>query len=261
MPLHVEGFDVHIVLEPEAREHRAREWAKLHITVSGTPEKFWPFAERVASQTVELLAFYYDGMRLLGGMVFAERIPENEEERIAIGDKPHAARANFVEAEPPRRFDRDHLRSLPHSLGLSRLLRQFAAARASDNRIDAYLNTFKVVETLYHRDRRNSTRAALGMSEEFRRLLGRSFQMVVNGTPQEPTNDDVTAMIGRLVQVRNNCAHLREHEAFGYAPGDPEVSRRVDPLYEILSDTARAAIQERIDARRAKTEAARAGDA
>lgn len=260
VPLHVEGFDVSIALEPETREPRAGEWGKLHITVNGTPEKLWPFAERVAAQTVEMLAFYYDGMRLLGGMVFAERIPENEEERAAIGDKAHAARANFIEADPPRRFNREHLRSLPFSLDLGRILRQFAAARASDNPIDAYLNMFKVVETLYHRGKLKA-RDALDRSDEFKRLLRQSFQTVVDGKPQEPTDHDVAGMIGRLVEVRDNCAHLREHNAFGYAPGDPEVQRRVEPLYEILSDTARAAIQERIDARRSKAEEARSGGA
>jgi hypothetical protein len=259
VPLRVKGFEVNIVIEPETQEHRAGEWAKLHITVSGTPETLWPFAERVAAQAVELLAFYYDGMRLLGGMFFGERIPENDEERIAIGDKTHAARAYFVEADPPRQFDREHLRSLPFSLDLGRLLRQFAAARASDNPIDGYLNMFKVVETLYHQGKLKA-RDALSSSDEFKRLLSRSFQVVVNGTPEEPTDDDVAAMIARLVEIRDNCAHLREQNAFGYAPGDPEVRRRVEPLYDILSDTARAAIQERIDARRAKAQGTRSDD-
>lgn len=249
VPLHVENFEVEIVLEPETNERRAGEWAKLHLTARGTFERFSPFVERVAAEVAEHLAFYYDGLRLLGGMVFAERIPENEEEQVAIGDTPHAVKASFVEADPPRRFDREHLRSFPYSLGLGRLLRQFAAARASDNAIDSYLNMFKVVETLYHRGRLKA-RDALGQSDEFRRLLCRSFQMVVNGTPQEPTDADVTAMINRLVETRDNCAHLREHNSFGYAPGDPEVSGRVARLYEILTDIARAAIQERIDAKR-----------
>lgn len=249
VPLHVEGFEVEIVLEPETDERRAGEWAKLHLTVRGTPERFSPFVERVAAEVAEHLAFYYDGLRLLGGMIFAERIPENDEERTAIGDTPHAVKASFVEADPPRRFDREHLRSFPYSLGFGRLLRQFAAARASDNMIDSYLNMFKVVETLYHRGKLNA-REALSRSDEFRRLLRRSFQMVANGTPQEPTDEDVTAMINRLVETRDNCAHLREHNSFGYAPGDPEVGSRVQRLYEILTDVARAAIQERIDAKR-----------
>ena len=171
------------------------------------------------------------------------------EERSTVGDTPHAARANFIEANPPRRFVREHLRSVPYSLQFGRLLRQFAAAHASDNRIDAYLNTFKVVETLYHRSKLKA-REALEKSDEFRRLLRRSLRAIVDRKPQEPTDDDVTAMINRLVEVRANCAHLREHNALGYAPGDPEVTRRVEPLFEILSDTARAAIQERIDAKR-----------
>lgn len=251
VPLHVDGFNVDILLEPETREAHAGEWAKLHITVTGTPEKFWPFAERVAAQVIELLAFYYDGMRLLSGMVFAERIPESDEEHATIGDTPYAARANFIEADPPRRFDRAHLRSVPYSLQFGRLLRQFAAARASDNPIDAYLNMFKVVETLYHRGKLKA-REALSNNDEFRRILRGSFQTVVDRKPQEPTDSEVTAMINRFVEVRDNCAHLREHNAFGYAPGDPEVARRVEPLFEILTDTARAAIQERMDAKRPK---------
>jgi hypothetical protein len=254
VPLHVENFEVEIILEPETDERRAGEWAKLHVTVRGTPEKFSPFVERVAAEVAEHLAFYYDGLRLLGGMIFAERIPENEEERAAIGDTPHSVKASFIEADPPRSINREHLRSFPYSLGFGRLLRQFAAARASDNTIDSYLNMFKVVETLYHRGKLKA-RDALNQSEEFRRLLRGSFQMVVNGKPEEPTEEDVTAMIDRLVKTRDNCAHLREHNSFGYAPGDPEVGGRVQRLYEILTDTARAAIHERIDAKRSTVSA------
>lgn len=247
----VESYEVQIRIEPVVKETVPRgKLARLLLTVRGTPETHYPFAYRLATQITDHLGFYYDRLRLLGGHVGTERIPESEEEAALLGDKRFGAKVNVVEVPPPIPFDREHLRLFPFSGGLERAIRQFNAARDASSPIDGFIGMFKVVETLYHKGNLRA-REALRRDAEFRGLLKNSFENVDDGVTSPPTDQDVDEMIAEFVEVRDNCAHLREHNAFGFAPGDPAVLGRVEPFLGILEDAARAAINQRIEARRA----------
>jgi hypothetical protein len=246
----VRDLEIQIRLVPSAKEsqdtHKKEDW--LEIEMPGAPEKYYPFAQQFAIEAAEKLAFFYPKLRIGGGYSEAERIPESEEERTQIGDKRFLVQMSLREVDGPFPIDREHLSLLSFMAGLERVLRQYVSARDAKNSIDGYLGMFKVLETLFYRGK-GHTAEVLKKNQELREILRCSYRMRRSDDESwaEPDDESIDAMVSDMVQIRDRCAHLRGHNAFGYAPGDTAVFREVDPALGILSGAAREAIRRRVN--------------
>lgn len=256
VPEHVSAYEVEFQLaaDPENDSPNVKG-GKLLITLRGQPEVYYPLAQRLAGHLSDHLAFFYPGFSVEGGYLAAERIPESEDEAAELGDRRHWVLVSFQEFDGgPRPFDREHLRLFPASMSLLRVIRQYNAAQEAKSEPDAFLGMFKVVETLFHSGR-GGARETLKKSEILRELLRDCFRVKRQGAEEwsEPNDQDISEMIDALVETRANCAHLREQNAFGYAPGDPQIFERVKPRLEILKRAARKAILGKLEQRRANS--------
>lgn len=225
---------------------RKQEW--IEIELPGRPERYQPLAQQLASEFVEKLAFFYPGLRIEGGCSEAERIPENDDEANEIGDKRHVVSVSLREVDGNIPFSREHMRLLPFMSGLDRVIRQYTFAEAARNPIDGYLGMFKVIETLYYQGNLHAIEVLKG-AQELREVLRTSYRTRRSDDEPwvEPDEQSIDSMITDMVKMRDQCAHLRGHNAFGYAPGDAAAFQEVEPLLRIVHWAAREAIRRRID--------------
>lgn len=224
----------------------SQDWLELHL--AGRPERYQPFIQQFASEVAEKLAFFYPGLHIEGGFSEAERIPENENEVAEVGEERHLVSISIREVDPNIPFSRDHLSLVPHMAGLERIIRQFNSARQATSAIDQYIGMYKIIETLFYHGRGHAI-LVLKESSELRDILRNAY--TVRQSDDEPwtspDDESIDSMIVDIVKMRDQCAHLREHNAFGYAPGDTAVFREVEPMVGIISSAAREAIRRRID--------------
>lgn len=246
----VQDLTVEVRVVPKGAEgdevRKKQDWIELHMP--GRPEKYQPFAQQLALEFADKLAFFYPGLRIEGGFSEAERIVENDEEAAEVGDKLHLVSVSLREVDGSIPFNREHLRLLPYMSGLERVIHQYTTAQAARNPIDGYLGMFKVIETLYYQGKRH-TIAVLKEAQELRDVLRCSYR-TRRGDDEpwvDPDDHSIDSMIEDMVKMRAQCAHLRGHNAFGYAPGDAAVFREVEPMLGIVSSCAREAIRRRID--------------
>lgn len=247
----VRDLEVEVRLVPETAEsphpRGKSEWIELHM--AGAPERYFPFAQQFATEAIGKLAFFYPGLAISGGFSEGERVPETEDEAAAVGDKRHVVNVSLREVDGPISLSRDHVTLLPFMSGLERIIRQYTTAREARNPIDGYLGMFKVLETLYYRGK-GHTIAVLKQNSELREVLRHSYRTrQADDEPwREPDDRSIDSMIEDMVRTRDQCAHLRDHNAFGYAPGDMAVFRDVEPMFGIVAGAAREAIRGRVDA-------------
>ena len=248
----VSDLTIHVRVVPRDADgddsRRKQEW--IEIELPGRPERYQPLAQQLASEFAEKLAFFYPGLRIEGGFSEAERVPENDDEAAEIGDKRHVVSVSLREVDGDIPFNREHMRLLPFMSGLERVIRQYTSAEAARNPVDGYLGMFKVIETLYYQGRRR-TIEVLKRAQELREVLRTSYRTRRSDdeTWLEPDEQSIDSMITDMVKMRDQCAHLRGHNAFGYAPGNVAVFQEVEPLLRIVHWAAREAIRRRIDSR------------
>jgi hypothetical protein len=246
-PEDVRDLALEITVAPPDEARRWKKSARLEIRLAGRPERYFPFAQQIATEVATLLGFFYTGLHVLGGLAEAELVPENVDEETELGDNRFIMQMSFREVDGAIPFDRGHLRLFPFVTGLDRVIRQFNVAKEAQSEIDGYLGMFKVIETLYYRGRAR-TSATLKADDELCEIVGRSFRQRDAGqASHEPDEEDIALMIHDFVATRDQCAHLRGHNAFGYAPCDAEVLNEVEPLLDIITIVAREAIRRRLN--------------
>jgi hypothetical protein len=236
----------HIEIEPFVGDETKRfPDGYIYVTLPGSPEESHFLAKEIVYGLKEHIEFFYKDFEISGGMVTAERIPENEEEAMLIGEEKYWAQITVQEVLPGEKFDRRILSLFPSSRKLLRLIRQYNIARKSRTQIDYFLGMFKILESQFHIGNRRA-REALLRSDVFCRLVLQNIK--VRREPGEfvPIRDDeLPNLVNTLVNIRDKCAHLKEQNKFGYAPYDPEVFEEVDPFTGIVEKIARESIMEK----------------
>ena len=240
VPQEVNEMRIVVGIGPETDPNEPAK-GRLSVMFRGEPPTFYPAAENIARDAAEHLAFFYRGLRL-AAFIGAFAVPETDEEIAAAIAKPVWRRIVLAEVADPIPLTTGHLRTFPNGLQVIRLVRQYNAARNAANDIDAFLNAYKVLETLYHTT--GSAKAAFKTSTELREFVRQSFRVLdaPDGIAFEPTDADVDRKLEEFVEIRHSCAHLKETNAFGFVPGDRQALSVIRPQLPILTTVARRAI-------------------
>jgi hypothetical protein len=249
VPRAVDSLRLELRIDPPERTGKPDpNHGHLVLVVPGDPAEMGPFAEHLASDIGEYLAFYHEGFRVLRGAVFAKRIPENAEERSIVGDHPYAVSLKLSEVGEFGPLKREKLQLFPKSFPLQRIIRQHNVARAAASGVDRFLGMYKVIEWFYHRDEKVGAKEALKHNQEFVELLRSAYSVRSDDKAawEVPSDQSVFELVDELVDTRHKCAHLRESSAFGFAPHDRDVYEKVEPLYEIIIAVAQQAIHGRL---------------
>lgn len=228
-------FDLTIRLEPLLPDRQTEHChGHLFLTLPGQPDQAQPLFERILPCILEHIRFFYSDFDLLGGGICAKRIPETEEERQLIGDRPYDIRVTMREVPDPVPFNPDVIRLFPHTPEVGPLIDQFNSARAARSPIDRYLGMFKVLELQFHTGW--DPKKSLRNRKDFISLAYRVVQIKKDGRNKPIQQNEVPGLIDDLVKTRDQCAHLQRQ--FGYGPHDREVYEWVEPLAGLVEKLA-----------------------
>jgi len=222
-------FDVRIEPEPDQEwTHGVMQTGKMLITLPFNVDEARPIAMFLSEYVRERIAFDSGDFTINYGVVYAERIPETPEEVNEVGDTPHAAFMQFEEVDMSDvpSFNSSAFKESSSKPTDVRLMSQFNAASKESSIISQFLGYYKILESMYSSPKTHiSLRRALTDSTELegvfkKTLSGGTFENFVNET----------------VDIRDECAHLRMEQGFGYSPLDTEIKDQVEPYIEPLKE-------------------------
>lgn len=243
--INIKEIDMLIIIEIQPSENKDMNRfpdGDIYITLPGEPDECYILAKKIAHDLAQHLEFFYEEFKIAGGLEIAEKIPENEEEAKKIGEEKYWAEVSLEEVPTPVKFDRRILSLFPPIQNFLRIIHQYNHANKSDNSIDYYLGMFKVLETQFYSGR-NKVRDTLINNNEFCSLIIDTIKLKRESGESTPVlREELPEVINSLVRLRDNCAHLREKNEFGFAPYDPQVYEEVTPFCQMVEILARESI-------------------
>ena len=241
----VKEIDVIIIIEMQPSENKDMNRfpdGDIYITLPGEPDECHFLAKKFVHDLAQHFEFFYEEFKIAGGLEIAEMIPETDEEAKKIGENKFWVKASLEEVPAPIKFDKRILRLFPPIQKFLRIIHQYNHAKKSDNLIDYYSGMFKVLETQFYSGK-NKVRETLLSNNEFCELIIDNIRLKRDLEEFTPIlKDELPDLINTLVRLRDNCAHLREKNQFGFAPYDPQVYEEVRPYCHLVEILARESI-------------------
>jgi len=219
----------------------ADQTGDFYVTLHGNAEESRDKAHWLTFNAVEQMAFHNGQMKILGGLVTGELIPESLEEEQALGENRFFANARIVEYVEQRSFNGKSFSSLSSNSLVIKLISQFNASKGGVTDIDKFLGLYKVLEAIYCKG--NNALAALRQNPEL-------FEIFTEVSFGEKAKFKSLSLAGefdrwlkRLMEARSHCGHLRSDKKVGLIPADPKVKELVEPLIAPLAEIVSTAIQ------------------
>lgn len=203
----------------------------LIVTVPLRPEEAEPLAYLAAQVTGEQIAFRNGDFRVEYGFVSCRRIAETPEEEAEIDGKPYSVRLHLEEVVTSPEFDGSGISALGKA-DLS-LLSEYNQARRDQNPIRRFLGFFRILESYAYS---GAVKGSMKVVLSGNAFLQRHFASLL-------PNDDFAGYIGRIVDIRHRCAHLKGDVGFGYSPNDPAVKSDILPELQLLQELAYRCIE------------------
>ena len=211
------------------------------LVVPGRPEENEQLAYHTVDRLAQQIGFPVGHVKVLGGFVTATRIPETPEEEREIGDARHLVKLAFEEM--PRfmpSFDPAQVTRASADPGAMELLRQFNIAREVQPYVERFLAHFKVLEKAYGSGPEMDLSLALRRNGAFMQLVAEVVTVRSHATEESTAPSGINPFVQKLIQARNNCAHLRKKT--GYSPSDPRIATEVRPLLKVVEALARECV-------------------
>jgi Methylamine utilization protein MauJ len=221
-----------IRIEPDIKPIRQGfdQTGTIFITLPISYNDSKPFAYDLAHRIANRISFSQQGQfNLHLGLVFCKSIPETEEEKKEIGDKPYSGVMHLEEVIKPFTLDSaDFVKKLNTTLD-NDLILMHNMAKNSSNLIDKFMGFFKIIENYcVLKDNKESLKDCLDKDER----LFNIFHTTFNFSSLEHAQESFIKFIESIVHARHRCAHLKKNKKFGYLPDDPRIQEQVDPLIQ-----------------------------
>jgi hypothetical protein len=239
-----------LVIEPD--EKPRFDWMQqtgtLKITIPGDMDKTRTLAFCLARHAADSITFSAGELKLLGGLITGEYVPDTPDEESMLGNNRFFGEAHLVEHTPPPTFDGSSILDVSSNSATRIFVIQYNAAIKAKNPIDKFLGLFKIIEDFYGpKVKGKYLRDALKESDELLAIATAHLSYRSKEPSRPITKEDFDKFLDKLVDTRHNCAHLKTSVGFGISHGDPRVGSEVEPLNEPLSTLAYEAIRKRSD--------------
>lgn len=171
----------------------------------------------------EFLNFVHGDFKISRGLDIFTKIPDNDEEKARLGDTPHGCVMRVEEMPNPVNINVELLNKIDKFYPTLRLISQFNAGNASSSPIAKYLNYFKIIEDSYYKGKGKLKECLKAQQELIKIIEGIE---ITRKDPKDPTKKkkykftNSSQIIEDMVDLRDNCAHLRTKNNFGYAESD-----------------------------------------
>lgn len=242
-----EEFKYSLLIEPDAEPKFKwmQQTGTLKVVLPGGMDQTKDLAYCIAVQASEQVSFSNGELKLLGGLITGEYLPDNPDEEKLLGEGRYFAVAHLAQYKPPPTFDRDAFIKLSGASIDGALMQQFNAAVKARNPIDIFIGLFKILENFYGPQKKEKKHLAKALKEstELFTLAATHLKFESKDISRALTENDFSKLIDDLVSTRHNCAHLKRADSFGISHGDPEVQTKVEPLIGPLKKLAYEAIR------------------
>lgn len=237
-------IELSVLISPdrEVKHPQADDAGKISVTLPGRPEENKNMASAIVHQIARQISFPDGRITVLGGLVTALRIAENEAEEKGIEGHPYLVELRFTEVPILPEFDPKRLSRVKADSRGVLLLDQFNSAKELDNPVDQFLGMFKVIEKAYS-GRRGKLLRQLKQSDELF-LVVRDVLRTEKGQGQI-NRLEFAKLLATLVKIRDNCAHLRGKT--GYAPGDLRTKTELEPYLPLVRALAQRCVESQIN--------------
>jgi hypothetical protein len=245
-----ENFTFQMIIEPD--EKPRFDWMQqtgtLKVILPGDMDQTKDLAHWIAVHSSEQVSFSNGELKLLGGLITGEYLPETPEEEKQLGENRYFATVHLVEAVPPDTFDGSSLQNIAGSSAIGVVIRQYNAALKANNPIDKFLGLFRIIEDFYGpKSKKKILAEALKESTELQAIAQQHLKFSEEDNLRELEDGDYFKLVDDLVRIRHNCAHLRTSKGFGIPHGDRRVKDEIEPLIEPLRVLAFEAIHLKMD--------------
>lgn len=198
----------------------------------------------------EFLEFIHGDFKIFRGLDLFTRIPENNEEKARLGNAPHGCVMRVEEIPNPVNINEELLSKIDRFYPTLRLISQFNAGEASSSPIAKYLNYFKIIEDSYYKGRGKLKECLKGQDDLIKIIEGIE---ITRKDPEDPTKKkkykltNPSIIIDDMVNLRDNCAHLRTKNNFGYAESDIRNLSKLSEYSKLVRCITRSIINKLFD--------------
>ena len=217
-------FEMDIVPDKKRVHQNSKQTGILFITIPYNYEEGREVINTFLYLLTQMISFDFGEIRVNGGMIMCERLPETPEEREQVGDAPYAVAINFVEAPTTRKFDPKKFTDRSNLALDIRLVAQHNESRKSQNEIEKFLGFFKILESQFPpQHKKQSLQQCLETNNKLYMVYAKAFKFA----SEEKAAISFKEFIKSIVHARHRCAHLKIDKNFGYLPADPKIKEEI----------------------------------
>lgn len=233
------AFEAVLTIEADREKGRGiRQLGQINIFLPGTNEETEDLAYSLAISLAEQITFSQGKIKLDGGFISNELLPETPEEEANIGENRFSWNMQLREVADQIPFDAASIQKVTNDP----LIKQFNEARDAKSAIGQFIGLFKILEDLYGE---RPVKSSFKRSAELSEIALRCLKVKESGVTRRLNQSEFEKLVDELVDIRNQCAH-RTPDGFGITHGDARVPTEVKPLLAPLQILAFEAIQRRI---------------
>ena len=223
------NFFARIIPENNNNNHKSTQSGALFVKVPFNKEH----AEEIILELVHLITqkinFNNAGkFEVLAGMYTGERIPETDEEKAYVGDKPCFAHMSLIEDIGDPIFDKKQFfdQTSNASTDLT-LIQQHNHASQAKHPIDKFVSYYKIIEDLLFCKKRTTAKELLRNNI----LLREAYQSAFD---ELQSDEDYLNFVESIVDIRHKCSHLKRSNNFGYIINDSRIESEVETQLGIM---------------------------
>jgi hypothetical protein len=222
-------FEFRMVRDTQKNETDATQIGSLFLTIPLSSENAKKIIFHLLHLVVQQVNFNNEGtFEVSTAWYRGESIPETEEERLEIGDRPYFIQMNLVECSMEPAFDSSQFVNRVSQTQMDFvLIQQHNHAAQAKHSIDKYLSYYKIIEDIC------STKKKTGAKELLRNnVLLKEIYTTAFNPPK--SNEEYVDFVSIIVDIRDNCSHLKRDSDFGYIITDERIQTEVETYIDLM---------------------------
>lgn len=222
-------FEFRMVRDTQRNETYATQIGSLFLTIPLSSENAEKIIFHLLHLVVQQVNFNNEGtFEVSTAWYRGESIPETEEEKLEIGDRPYFIRMNLVECPMEPKFDSSQFVNRVSQTQMDFvLIQQHNHAAQTKHPIDRYLAYYKIIEDTFSTTTNIPAKTMLSRSSMLKGVYKSAFY-----PPR--SNKKYQNFISEIVDIRDKCSHLKRSSNFGYITNDERIQTEVEKYIDLM---------------------------
>lgn len=174
-------------------------------------------------------------------------VPENDVEKAKVGDGLHSFRM-WVQEQPRGVFmKKEVVQNMGKFYPARRLMSQFNVAEDSKSEINKYLSFFKIIEDSFYSGRgklKTVLKSQNKLTEILKNIVITKKDPASSGEEKKYKLSDIPKTIDEMASLRDECAHLRSKNNFGFSETDLKALAKLSQYVELTKYVAMTIIDD-----------------